>query len=223
MKLITITGFPRTGTTWTLRTLLMSPDTLGAPLELGWSKLWWAWNNWQAPDDKGRLYRYSLHSPDLNADAYLWTGYYVSRWIGHRTTCQYMDDQSRVIMGNRRAKAFVEKTPIIGSWPTGWPERYIAESGVFDRATLIVCQRSEEDTWQAALRHYGLGLNQQFPEDVFRRFYNDFYEAACSPPDAIMSAHQSAGNDPLAHGKWLCTACGIRFGGVPAWTANESK
>jgi len=217
MKLITVLGFPRTGTTWVLRTLATSPDVAGPVAELGWSKLWDLYRDVRFVQVGQQFSRYSLKSADLERDAFLWGGFYLGEWIAMNGVAGAFDAMARPYI-RRNHRAFAEKTPILGRYPADWPTGYLAKSRVFTDAAVIVCQRDFAETRASALNHYGPRIEQQFPQDRFEEYYDRFYEDAARRDNVLWLQHAETADKPEETARAIWKFCGVQAGTPVPWT-----
>ncbi|MBL7044516.1 MAG: sulfotransferase [Pirellulaceae bacterium] len=220
MKFISITGFPRTGTTWLLRALLNSPDCSGVPAELGFPRIWWTntvmRRDWPGnPIDLGwkRVATLNPLKAKNAASIIAWPGLYCANWLKRIGPTRLLDAIANEVRDLDKP-AFVEKTPC-DLWVPDWPAAYVEKSRLFDDHRLIVCRRDFGDIWKSAARKYDHWLSTMDRDD-YQGQYDRYYEAA-EGFDACLMDHGRVSKDPVAQFERACEYCDISPGEVPEW------
>lgn len=187
MRLVSVTGFPRTGTSWMRDALRQGVNSCGDSYESGWICLWDTASKFKDIEYVDRGYqRLKLLTDIEEEDFVLDSGLYFGHNILAIGVTELFDRMASGLLAASQKEVLVEKTPIL-KFVSGYPKNYVAESRVFDEFKLVVCERPWEEVWES-MDELFLHINDLNKEDCWNKynvFYNTYRSMQVNYPERV--------------------------------------
>lgn len=169
MKLIYVSGFLRSGTTYMLNMLRSHPDCTGGPEEQGLDFMW-ATNGYG--DTLDEIERYNAMLAPLNAPMshFARMGLYFAKSMVERGAAVL--DEYALAGNNVDAKCLVSKRPTFTLFE-GWPEDYIERSSLFTDYRMVIMKRRFGPLLKSLRNKFPalLGTSWEFLQERYDMFY----------------------------------------------------
>jgi hypothetical protein len=148
-RLIFITGFPRSGTSYLHDALLAHPECTGPRYE---SAAPYLWRMRGTSVQAVREIAESARSSALPPPAY--DLFHVGQYMAFAAGADVVDLLDRMLApADGGPRNVVVKTPLF-QWIPGWPMEYVRESRVFGAYQVLACVRHPKDIYESMRRHF---------------------------------------------------------------------
>lgn len=165
-KLVWITGFPRTGTSWLFRQLRRCVECDSIPEEQGLNYLW----RTRSLSDYDAMMVDAAKCERQTYDVFL-VGCQVAKHMVTRPVWT-LDGLTRTT-GD---KCWLFKSPGMVH-DASWPDQYVEHSGRWEKCVTICCKRSAETVWRSGCAKWPF-WEQHFGRDAFDKMHAAYYEQA---------------------------------------------
>lgn len=210
MRLIEITGFPRSGTTWLFYQLQRLPRVAYFAEEEGLS-CWWALRQLAAPYNQAfeDLFRLGGDPTEL-----LKTIVLAGIFAWKHAAVDVVGFLDRLCSAAPDVEHYLHKSPQMLR-REGWPHDYVSASRIFDGYTVFCCRRDRDATYESGCRTFP-HWRTQFTREKFNDLHETYYQSAAESGWTIVD-HADMAADPQAVLDRICDAhfSGLRLQAGP--------
>lgn len=176
MRLVSVTGFPRTGTTWMRDALRQGVNSCGDGYESGWVHLWDLSDKIVSMEETDEAFqRIEPLCESAAEETVVYSGLYYAHWVLSIGRVEFFDRIAQGKLAGTGKEIYVEKTPFVGKL-SGYPFSYVKKSRVFDDFRCVICQRPWKEVWASMSEKFAHYSEER--RDALSQQYASYYTTA---------------------------------------------